>query len=293
MRGMRWASILAGAALLLLPVVTSAQQPIATPLKRVVLFSSGVGFFEHAGKVNGDASIDLKFNVADVNDLLKSMVLEDRGGGRISTVTYDSRDPLTKTLRTFSVDLSREPTLAGLLRQVRGEQVTLEVPKLGPNSAVTGRIISVESRPHSATEKNGEPITSDLLNLLTATGLRSIPLDSVSEFRLLNEKLNAELTEALGVLAQRNGRDKKTITLKFLGQGERPVRIGYIQEAPLWKTSYRLVLKDDGKPLLQGWAIVENTTEHDWQDVQLTLVSGRPISFAWISISRCTRCGRR
>ena len=118
-----------------------------------------------------------------------------------------------------------------------------------------------------------------MLNLLTATGLRSIPLNTVSEIRLTNQRLNAELQDALAILTQVHSRDKKTVTLQFLGDGERPVRVGYIQELPLWKTSYRLVLKPKGPPLLQGWAIVENTTEHDWQDVNLTLVNGRPISF--------------
>ena len=92
-----------------------AKKPADLPLNRVVLFTSGVGFFEHGGKVSGDARIDLKFNVNDINDLLKSMVLEDQGGGRISTVTYGSRDPISKTLKTFSVDLTREPRMSDLL----------------------------------------------------------------------------------------------------------------------------------------------------------------------------------
>ena len=81
------------------------------------------------------------------------------------------------------------------------------------------------------------------------------------------------------MLATAHSTDKKTVTLNFLGDGKRPVRVGYIQETPIWKTSYRLVLKDKEQPFLQGWAIVENTTEEDWDDVDLTLVSGRPISF--------------
>jgi uncharacterized membrane protein YgcG len=241
-------------------------------LRRVVLFTSGVGFFEHRGNVDGNAKVDLKFNVADINDLLKSMVLEDQGGGRISTITYGSRDPITKTLKTFSVDLTREPSMADLLRQVRGEQVLVELP-----NPVTGKILGIEQRQQRLGKD--EVIDVEMLNLLTPTGLRSIPLASISEFRLLNDKLNAELQDALAILTQVHSRDKKNVTLEFLGDGQRPVRVGYIQEAPLWKTSYRLVLKDDGPPLLQGWAIVENTTEHEWQDVGLTLVNGRPISF--------------
>src|SRR5581483_5618694 len=123
------------------------------------------------------------------------------------------------------------------------------------------------------------PIEIDLLNVFTATGLRSIPLESVMEIRLLDEKLNAELEQALQIIAQRHATDKKTVTLNFQGKGKRPVRVGYVQESPVWKTSYRLVIADDQPPFMQGWAIVENTSEHDWTDVALTLVSGRPISF--------------
>jgi hypothetical protein len=118
-----------------------------------------------------------------------------------------------------------------------------------------------------------------MLNLLTDAGLRSVPLDNIGTIRLLNEKLDKEFRQALKVLALGHDTDKKTVTLNFLGDGKRDVRVGYIQQAPIWKTSYRLVLKEDAAPFLQGWAIVENTTEEDWNKVDLTLVSGRPISF--------------
>src|SRR5688572_14877268 len=98
------------------------------PVKRVVMFSSGVAFFEHAGKVEGNATVDMKFNVKDINDLLKSMVLQDLGGGRISTVSYGSKDPITRALATFSIDLTQNPTLGDLLQQIRGEQIELDAP---------------------------------------------------------------------------------------------------------------------------------------------------------------------
>jgi hypothetical protein len=242
------------------------------PIKRVVIFSSGVGYFQHQGKVEGDASVDLKFRVNNINDLLKSMVLEDRGGGQISTVTYGSRDPITKTLQTFSIDLTKSPTLGQLLSQIRGEQIEIDAP-----NKVVGTIIGVEKRREAAAEK--QVVEVEYLNLLTDEGLRRIALDSVGRIKLSNPQLDAELRQALKVLAAGHATDKKTVTMKFLGQGEREVRVGYIQEAPVWKTSYRLVLDEKGKPFLQGWAIVENTTDTDWKDVRLSLVSGRPISF--------------
>jgi hypothetical protein len=249
----------------------NAQSPL--PLKKVVMFNSGVGFFEHAAEIDGTVAVDLKFNVEDVNDLLKSMVVEDLGGGQVSTINYASKDPITKTLKTFAIDLTENPTLANLLGQIRGEKVQLDAP-----NPITGIILSVEQR-EERRGKDEEPVKFDVLNLLTEEGLRSIPLASVGRIKLVDAELDAELRKALQILSMAHATDKKTVSLHFMGRGKRPVRVGYIQEAPIWKTSYRLVLSDEDSPLLQGWAIVENTTEDDWKDVRLTLVSGRPISF--------------
>ena len=271
-------------AVLLLPLgLCRADEPQAAPkeadkaaaplpLTKVVMFSSGVGFFEHKGEVTGDARVDMRFNVRDINDLLKSMVLQDFDGGKISTVNYGSKDPITKTLKSFSIDLTTQPTLADLLKQIRGEAVQVEAPQ-----PITGTIIGVERRKI----KIGKDETADVdfLNLLTSDGLRSISMENITRIKLTNEKLNSELQQALAVLATGHDTDKKTVALHFLGNGKRQVRVGYIQEAPVWKTSYRLVLKDKEAPFLQGWAIVENTTEQDWNNVSLTLISGRPISF--------------
>jgi hypothetical protein len=267
-----WAGWAAGASL------SAAQadepQPAAVGLKKVVLFTAGVGYFEHHGPVQGNAAVELKFNVDDVNDLLKSMVVQDTGGGQVSTVTYGSRDPITRTLKTFAIDLTGNPTLANLLDQIRGERVEIEAPQ-----KITGTILGVEKRKRPAHDKSTEVVEVEVLNLLTPSGLRSVPFDQIGSIQLLNDKLNQELQQALALLATSHSTDKKTVTLNFLGNGKRDVRIGYIQETPVWKTSYRLVLSDDKPPFLQGWAIVENTTEEDWKDVSLALVSGRPISF--------------
>jgi hypothetical protein len=104
-------------------------------------------------------------------------------------------------------------------------------------------------------------------------------MSSITRIKLLDEKLDGELRQALAILAMGHATDKKTVSLNFTGAGKRPVRVGYIQQSPIWRTTYRLVLTDKEAPFLQGWALVENPTEEDWKDVSLTLVSGRPISF--------------
>ncbi len=269
-----------GFALACLPVSGLAQVAPAQeknmsaeiPIRRVVMFSSGVAFFEHGGEVEGNAEVELKFNVKDINDLLKSMVLQDDGGGRISTVSYGSKDPITRTLSTFTIDLTKNPALADLLSQIRGEQIEIDAP-----TKIAGTIVGVETR--RVPSGKDQVVEVAHLNLLTDEGLRSVSLENVGRIKLTNAKLDAELRQALAVLASGKSQDKKAVSLSFLGEGKRPVRVGYIQEAPIWKTSYRLVLADEKPPFLQGWAIVENTTESDWENVNLTLVSGRPISF--------------
>lgn len=248
------------------------ENEIEIPLKRVVLFNAGVGFFEHAGTVTDSGSAAFKFNVDDINDLLMSLVVQDADGGQVSTVGYASKDPVEKTLKSFAIDLTNNPSLADLLGQVRGEQVVIEE---GADKK-TGLIVGLEKREIPAGE---QVVNVDVLTLLTEDGLTSVRLDAVGTIRLENEKLDAEFRKALAIVASANATDKKGVTVNFLGQGERRVKVGYIQETPIWKTTYRLVLSDEEKPFLQGWAIVENTTENDWKDVELSLVSGRPISF--------------
>jgi hypothetical protein len=238
------------------------------PLSKVVLFTSGVGYFQREGTVSGTTDLDLYFKTKDVNDLLKSLVVQDLDGGQVTEVTYSSRDPLTRTLQSFAIDLTGNPGVAQILTQVRGEEVELLT-----SQRITGTIVGVESK------ASGENTTDTFLNLLTANGMRSVDLAEVRSFSFLNPHLQAELNQALSLLAESRSAEKKRVTVGFSGEGSRRVRLGYLLEAPLWKTSYRLVLEEGEEHYLQGWAIVENTTDEDWREVSLSLVSGRPISF--------------
>jgi hypothetical protein len=202
-----------------LSVAGAADLPNAElPVTRIVLFNSGVGFYEHNGKIDGDRRVELKFRTDDVNDLLKSMVLQDLGGGQVSAVTYDSREPMAHTLKTFTIDLTESPTLADLLQQVRGERIQIEAPQ-----SLEGVIVGVESR---TVIDHDTQIDKSYLDLKTENGLRSLPMDSIVQYRLTNKKLNVELDEALALLAAARAMDKKTVNLEFRGQGQREVRVG-------------------------------------------------------------------
>lgn len=258
---------------------------VSLPITRVVLFNSGVGHFSRAGEVDGDARVDLTFPEGDVNDLLKSMVLEDRSGaGRVSAVSYDSRDPIARTLSSFAVNLSADPTFAGIVSQLRGERVEVAVSATAANQPgkLTGTIVGVEKqRAPGGPPGNPQGVETEVLNLWCAEGMRAVKMGDIQTLRFSNPVIEGEFRRALDVLARSHDSQKKAVSLHFAGEGRRPVRVGYVVEAPIWKTSYRLLLDagGKGKPYLQGWALVENPTDEDWGAVQMALVSGRPISF--------------
>lgn len=252
--------------------VGKAGSPVPLPLSAVVLYSSGVGYFQRDGVIEGRGAAELRVKTDSVNDLLKSLVIQDFDGGQISAVTYDSRDPISKALKSFAVDLTSNPSLGQLLEQIRGERIEAAAPTL-----IQGTILGVEKKREKVGEK--DIIEVEYLNLVTADGLRSLPLAQLQRIRLMSEPLNAELRQALEVLASGHDAQRKAVRLEFDGKGRRRVQVGYVVETPVWKTSYRLSLSETNRPFLQGWAIVENTSDEDWNNVKLSLISGRPISF--------------
>ncbi|MCS7033396.1 MAG: DUF4139 domain-containing protein, partial [Phycisphaerae bacterium] len=254
------------------PAATAQTQDV--PVSAVVLFSSGVGYFQHSGKVFGNGATELRFKTHQINDVLKSLILQDLNGGKVSTVTYPSQDPIEKTLRSFQVDITGNPPLAQLLNQLRGAQVSVV---FAGTEKFSGTILGVEPKTVIVGDKTVE---KRVLNLLAGPTIRSIELEDIRDLQLEDPQLQQELARALAALAQARDQDKKPVTIQFIGEGEREVRIGYVVETPIWKASYRLILGADGQPSrLQGWAIVENQTDNDWKNVSLSLVSGRPISF--------------
>ena len=268
--------MMAGLAVLLCAATQAADKPVppnaALPLRDVVLFSSGVGYFGRNGSVGGNASgVELSFRTEQINDILKSLVVLDPQG-KVRPVTYTTKDALGRRLRGVGQNLNSATSLGQLLRQFQGARVRV-ASRAG---TFEGRIISVSERQVTVKE---ETVTKEFLNLMTAKGLVSVALDEVTILQLLDERLDSELRSSLELLAGGLDNERQSVQINFGDGAPREVRVGYLQETPVWKTSYRLVLDKEGAPYLQGWGIVENTTDEDWQNVNLSLVSGRPISF--------------
>ncbi len=259
-------------------VKQDVKAAVTLPITRVVLFNSGVGYFSRSGEVTDDARVDLSFQETDINDLLKSMILEDFGKGRIAAVNYDSREPISRTLSSFAVNLNGQPSFAGIVSQMRGERVEVVTTPGAANQPgkLSGVIVGVENQKVPA---GTTTIDTQVLNMWCAEGLRAVKLTEVQQLRFSNPIIENEFRRALDTLALTHDSQKKAVSLHFAGDGARKVQVGYVIEAPIWKTSYRMVLADKEKPYLQGWAMVENPTDEDWGGVKMALVSGRPISF--------------
>ena len=257
--------------MVVLGVDVAAAAPTDLDVSRVAIFSSGVAFFECEGEVEGDAVVELKFRTDQINDILKSLVVQDFDGGSVNVVSYASRDPVEKTLQSFAVNITGKPTLGQLLDQLRGEPVSIAGPR-----KLDGVIVGVET---VQVMRENTVVEQQLLNVLSDSGMQTLPIHELTGIKLTNQAIAKELHAALTTLAAGRDADKKAVAIHFDGQGSRHVRVMYLLEAPIWKTSYRLVLRAEDKPYLQGWATVENATEEDWNDARLSLVSGRPISF--------------
>src|SRR5262245_46844699 len=260
--------------------VAQLKPAVSLPISQVIMFNSGVGHFTRAGEVDGDVRVDLTFPEQDINDLIKSMTLRDLSpNGRVAAVTYDSHDPIDRTLASFAINLNNSPSFAQILTQARGEQVEVTLVNTANQPGnLTGKIIGVEQQ--LVPSKDGPPLAVGVLNLWCAEGVRAVKLGELQRLRFANPVIENEVRRALETLALSHDSQKKAVSLHFAGEGKRKVEVGYVIENPIWKTSYRLVLDDkNAKPYLQGWAVVENPTDEDWAQVTMALVSGRPISF--------------
>jgi len=249
------------------------------PLRRVTLYKHGVGYFERQGKVKGDQQVTFLFDAAQMNDVLKSLVALDLGKGadkgKISAVTFDSIKPVDKRLEEFgiSLDSTNATGLTSLLGQMKGARVEV---RAGPIPAA-GVVVGIEKR---ARTHGAEKIETQELILVSDGGeLRGIPLDQIRGIKLLDAKLREDLEQYLSILQSTIHKNLRKLTISTTGQGERDLFLSYVVEAPVWKTTYRVVLDSESKPFLQGWALVDNVQDEDWNDVTLSLVSGAPVSF--------------
>ena len=267
-----WLRLAAFTAALLASTSALAQE---LALKRVMLSSGGVGYFEYEASVEGDSTLRLTVGLDQVDDVLKSLVVYDDKGG-VGGLNLPGREPLSQTFRDLPFDQSALNSPAALINALRGAEVTVAGAK-----ALAGRVVSVT--PETVASPEGRALTTrNRVTVMTEEGLRQFILEDADNLQFADPALRDQVRRALAAVANNRAKDARTLELSTRGKDKRTVRVAYIVSAPLWKASYRLTLPADeaaSKAQLQGWAVVENLSGQDWKNVDLTLISGRPVAF--------------
>jgi hypothetical protein len=264
-------------ALLVAAPLAAQQQATDTPLpvQRVVLYKSGIGYFEHLGQVSGDRDVTISFTSAQLDDVLKTLTVLDLDGGRVTDIGYNSLAPLDQRLRNVRLPVGETPTLFELLSALRGTRVEVRTG----TAAVAGRVLSAER--HERVVGDTVRATEEVSIVTDAGEVRRFEFGPEVSVRLLDEDLRQEMTRYLTLLESTREEDVRRLTISTQGSGERDLFVSYVSEVPIWKSSYRIVMPAEpgGAAILQGWAIVDNTVGEDWEDVELSLVGGAPQSF--------------
>jgi hypothetical protein len=247
-------------------------QAAELPLTRVVLSTAGVAQFTHSGPVTAGSTVDVAVRFDQVDDILKSLTVFDKAGA-IGPVSLPGQAPLAELFR----DLPFGPEALDSSRALLNALVGSEVEIAGPVNA-KGRVFRVEAQ-EIALPNNGGTTTRHRLTLMTDRGLVQAMLEEVTTLQFPDPQVRAQIERALAGLTENRAKERRRLSVGFLGEGTRNAAISYMAATPIWKTAYRLVLpRDGGNARLQGWAVVENLTGGDWNDVDLVLVSGNPVA---------------
>jgi len=257
----------------------AAPAPRHLPLRRIILYKSGVGYFEHAGAVTGNQQVEIDLTSDQLNDVLQSLTALDLGGGRVVGAAYNTAEPLARQLEALPVAVEGAHSLLDTLQSLRGARLEVRTAA----ASFTGRLLTAESAPRRG--PGGVEAAGLEVSLVNDAGeLRRFALGAAVSLRFADPRLQRELARALGLLDASRSRPTRRLLLSANGQGERQLQVSYISEVPVWKTTYRIVLPAASPAAstparLQGWAIVDNTVGEDWNNVALALAAGAPQSF--------------
>lgn len=266
--------MLAYIVLAMAPWIGFSQDASQLPIRKVVLYKNGIAYFEHFGTVPQKQDVEILLPSAQLNDVLKSLTVIDPDRGQVPGVSFDSAEPLERRLAELPLQLNSAQNLLDFLNRIRGAEVEVRAAP----SPVAGKLMGAEIR----RKQVGEYTVREAIELAIFTpqgDLRTVELASPAALRLVKKDLATDVNRYLEILDSAHQRDVRRLRLLTSAAGTQRLQVSYTSEAPVWKTTYRLVLDDNSKPLLQGWAIVDNTTAMDWTNVNLSLVAGAPVSF--------------
>jgi hypothetical protein len=251
--------------------LTSLLAGAELPVRTVVLYKHGVGYFERQGTLGPGESARLDFKAEEMNDVLKSLTINDQGG-KVTGLRYDSSIPLEQKLADFPFRIADGEPLSAVIDQLKGARIELEFGQQKISGAIVSARLIAGDKEHAEREQ--------LTLLLDSGDMRNVDLAAASAVRFTDAKLQSQFKDYLAELTSARSKDKRSVYIDSTDSKSHEVRAEYITPMPAWKSSYRLLFdKTAGQATLEGWAIVDNTTGEDWNNVHMSLVSGKPISF--------------
>jgi hypothetical protein len=237
------------------------------PIRGLTLYKQGIGYFERRGTVDG-SEVSLVIPRASTNDVLKSLDVVVHQGGPVLSVDYETPEDKARVLSNLPVKLADRSSLVDLLTSLRGSSITLQ---LSDTTTVTGRIVGVES--------SLDPIAHPPTVLLQQDAdLRVVPLAHVHGLTLHDERAATDIGFFLDV--SRTEQTRTTLTVR-LAHATHDLGMSYTAPSPTWRVSYRLVGDGQKRARLLGWGLFDNCLDEDLENVTLTLMSGRPVSFEY------------
>ena len=243
-------------------------------LKRVMLSAGGVGYFEYEAQVEGDATLLLSVRLDQVDDVLKSIVVYD-DTGEVGPIRLPGREPLSQVFRDLPFSQAALQSPVALLNSLAGAGV-----RVTGQRQIEGRLL--RAVPEQASLPNGGGVlTRYRVSVMTPAGLQTFVFEEAESIVFTDPLLNTQIETALAAISEYRVSERRTLKVDSRGKGRRTIRVGYVVASPLWKATYRLTM-DEGTPKksrLQGWAVIENMSGGDWDNIELTIVSGSPVAF--------------
>jgi hypothetical protein len=254
-------------------------------VKKVIIFKHGVSYYILEGIQKGTGNFELEFKIDEMNDILKSLfVLDTSEKGYISSISYDAALETHQLLKSIMLNIPDQDSFSSLVTQIKGAGVEITI---GGAKKITGKIMGIEFFERL---NKGEKIVEKELILLKEDGtIAQFNFSEIKSLEILNEEIKKDLKFFLDTVIAGKKKDAKKIVINCESGGddtsERNIFVSYIRESPIWKTSYRLIMSKqqalEQKCLLSGWSLIENTTNQDWEDIELSLVAGMPVSFVY------------
>ena len=239
------------------------------PLRRLVLYKHGVGYFERRGTYEG-AELSLHFSREAMDDVLKSLIVLSMGEGKVRSIDYER--PESWSGRRLALEPGA--TFRSLIEELRGQKVRLN---LQDDTTVEGLLMGLD---HPSEE---DSMHASLVSLYRPE-LKQVCIYKLGTIRSVHLLGSSAEEVAWSLRSGENASDDRTATVQ-LGEGQHDLLVAYLAPAPSWRVSYRLMLEklDEAEPdlLLQGWGLIDNVLNEDLNDVRLSLVAGRPVSFRY------------